>query len=99
MARKPLKQNQESDSGDDSDASNHKGKRLGDKLFAEDETKLDDSQLPTSQLRQLLATLHGKKAKAKLIDEQVPELQGLLEEFEDSLVQVDQVLAPLIAKS
>lgn len=74
----------EDDDDEDSDSSdrsvdNKKSKKLGDRLFAD-----DNNQSEKTNLKDVIGTVDPKVLK-QIIDKESPELKGLLEEFEDSL--------------
>ncbi len=68
------------------------GKKLGDALFTDHQ--LEQAQKFKQELSQL-----DKKALSKLIDQESPELRGLLSEFNDSLDQLTSKLQPVLAKA
>lgn len=77
----------ESDESSDEDFAKKKGKKLGDKLFADDTTTENQSL----QLINMAKSLDPKTLKT-LIQKDSPELPGLLDEFHSSLKYLQKTL-------
>lgn len=74
---------------DESSSGDEEEERLGDKLFQSDEEE--------NKIKELHA-LNDPKLQRAILEQDSPELQGLLQEFRDNLETATQKLQPLLAK-
>ena len=67
-------------------------------LFASGELQAENESDKLTQLKELLAEIKGRSARGQLIDQESPELKGLLEEFDLALHLLMYQVAPLLNK-
>ena len=82
-----------SESESSSDGENDKKKKLGDRLFDDDTEAVNKAELKS------MAKQIDPKLLKQLIEKESPELQGLLQEFQESLETLNKKLHPVLEKA